>query len=177
MAEETYATQRAAALARIQIRDPEDWPILATALVLDCPIWTENQTSSVPASRPGRPIASNSSSTTRLTQPVLSRMPTSSAEDPREYQRWLCQLELAVRRARARAVESNGSETVGSGSKFLRMVALRVPRDVRRRRVIDACSFCGRREPDAGTSSRVRSALICEDCAAQVSSLFAPATS
>jgi predicted nucleic acid-binding protein len=43
VAEETYATQRAAALARIQIRDPEDWPILATALVLDCPIWTENQ--------------------------------------------------------------------------------------------------------------------------------------
>jgi predicted nucleic acid-binding protein len=43
VAEETYATQRAAALARIQICDPEDWPILATALVLDCPIWTENQ--------------------------------------------------------------------------------------------------------------------------------------
>jgi predicted nucleic acid-binding protein len=41
--EETYITARAQALARIGARDPDDWPVLATALVLDCPIWTEDQ--------------------------------------------------------------------------------------------------------------------------------------
>jgi predicted nucleic acid-binding protein len=30
------------ALARIEKRDPDDWPILATALALDCPVWTED---------------------------------------------------------------------------------------------------------------------------------------
>ncbi len=30
------------ALARIEQRDPDDWPILATALALECPIWTED---------------------------------------------------------------------------------------------------------------------------------------
>src|SRR6266404_1625749 len=29
--------------ARKRIRDVNDWPILATALTLDCPIWTEDQ--------------------------------------------------------------------------------------------------------------------------------------
>lgn len=38
-----YATAREAALARIQNRDPADWPVVATALILDCPIWTEDQ--------------------------------------------------------------------------------------------------------------------------------------
>jgi len=33
---------RAEALARISERDPDDWPILATALVMGCPIWTED---------------------------------------------------------------------------------------------------------------------------------------
>ncbi len=32
-----------AALARIGTRDPMDWPVVATALALDCPIWTEDQ--------------------------------------------------------------------------------------------------------------------------------------
>jgi predicted nucleic acid-binding protein len=27
---------------RLGSRDPDDWPILATALALDCPIWTED---------------------------------------------------------------------------------------------------------------------------------------
>jgi predicted nucleic acid-binding protein len=31
------------ARARISSRDPDDWPIVATALVLDAPIWTEDQ--------------------------------------------------------------------------------------------------------------------------------------
>lgn len=31
------------ARARIGARDPEDWPTLAAALLLDCPIWTEDQ--------------------------------------------------------------------------------------------------------------------------------------
>lgn len=40
--EEIYLDQKAEALARIEQRDPEDWPILATALVFECPIWTED---------------------------------------------------------------------------------------------------------------------------------------
>jgi len=31
------------AQARISTRDPDDWPIVATALLLDAPIWTEDQ--------------------------------------------------------------------------------------------------------------------------------------
>ena len=31
------------ARARISSRDPDDWPIVATALLLDAPIWTEDQ--------------------------------------------------------------------------------------------------------------------------------------
>ena len=30
------------AVARRRIRDERDWPVLATALALDCPIWTED---------------------------------------------------------------------------------------------------------------------------------------
>ena len=29
--------------ARQRIRDVRDWPVLATALALDCPVWTEDQ--------------------------------------------------------------------------------------------------------------------------------------
>lgn len=43
VAEETYAVARLDAEARLQGRDLDDWPILATAMVLDCPIWTEDQ--------------------------------------------------------------------------------------------------------------------------------------
>ena len=39
---EAYTAHRAAALARIERRDPDDWPILATAMALDCPVWTED---------------------------------------------------------------------------------------------------------------------------------------
>jgi predicted nucleic acid-binding protein len=39
---EAYETQRSAALARIEKRDPDDWPILATAMAFDCPVWTED---------------------------------------------------------------------------------------------------------------------------------------
>jgi predicted nucleic acid-binding protein len=28
---------------RIAVRDINDWPIVAVALMLDCPIWTEDQ--------------------------------------------------------------------------------------------------------------------------------------
>ncbi|WP_402468401.1 PIN domain-containing protein [Isoptericola aurantiacus] len=31
-----------AALARIEKRDTDDWPFLAVALLLDCPVWTED---------------------------------------------------------------------------------------------------------------------------------------
>jgi len=41
--QDAYEPHRAAALSRIQSRDPDDWPILATALALDSPIWTEDQ--------------------------------------------------------------------------------------------------------------------------------------
>ena len=38
-----YESMKAAALARIGPRDPDDWPILACALALNCPIWTEDK--------------------------------------------------------------------------------------------------------------------------------------
>ena len=34
---------RAQALQRIGHRDPDDWPIAAAALILGCPIWTEDK--------------------------------------------------------------------------------------------------------------------------------------
>ena len=39
---DAYESHRSAALARIEKRDPDDWPILATAMALDCPVWTED---------------------------------------------------------------------------------------------------------------------------------------
>jgi predicted nucleic acid-binding protein len=38
-----YDELKASALARIAIRDADDWPVLATAMTLSCPIWTEDQ--------------------------------------------------------------------------------------------------------------------------------------
>ena len=40
--EEVYLDHKDKALARIERRDPDDWPILANALALECPIWTED---------------------------------------------------------------------------------------------------------------------------------------
>lgn len=40
--QEELARIESAALARIARRDPRDWPAVATALLLDCPIWTED---------------------------------------------------------------------------------------------------------------------------------------
>jgi predicted nucleic acid-binding protein len=31
------------ALARVSPRDPDDWPVLACALLLNCPIWTDDR--------------------------------------------------------------------------------------------------------------------------------------
>jgi predicted nucleic acid-binding protein len=39
---QTYEPFEAIARKRIALRDEEDWPILASALALDCPIWTED---------------------------------------------------------------------------------------------------------------------------------------
>jgi predicted nucleic acid-binding protein len=39
---ETYSRSEALARQRLARRDEDDWPILATALVLGCPIWTED---------------------------------------------------------------------------------------------------------------------------------------
>lgn len=39
---EVYGGLRAQALRRIEMRDVDDWPVLACAMVLDCPIWTED---------------------------------------------------------------------------------------------------------------------------------------
>lgn len=30
-------------MQRIGLRDPMDWPVVAAALALDCPIWTEDK--------------------------------------------------------------------------------------------------------------------------------------
>jgi len=38
-----YAEFEVSARARISARDPEDWPIVATALLLNAPIWTEDR--------------------------------------------------------------------------------------------------------------------------------------
>lgn len=39
---ETYAPMEALARQRLARRDEDDWPILAAALALGCPIWTED---------------------------------------------------------------------------------------------------------------------------------------
>ncbi len=39
---EVYGSHQSAALQRIASRDADDWPILACALALDCPVWTED---------------------------------------------------------------------------------------------------------------------------------------
>lgn len=39
--EDVYLDIKDEAIARIQ-RDPDDWPVLTVAMVLDCPIWTED---------------------------------------------------------------------------------------------------------------------------------------
>jgi predicted nucleic acid-binding protein len=41
--ESAYAFAREEAVARIGDRDVRDWPILAVALILGCPIWTEDR--------------------------------------------------------------------------------------------------------------------------------------
>jgi predicted nucleic acid-binding protein len=38
-----YEEYEAVARERIGARDPDDWPVVATALLLDLPIWTEDQ--------------------------------------------------------------------------------------------------------------------------------------
>jgi predicted nucleic acid-binding protein len=40
---EVTAPLRDTAMERIGSRDPMDWPIVAAALALDCPIWTEDK--------------------------------------------------------------------------------------------------------------------------------------
>jgi predicted nucleic acid-binding protein len=39
---ETYEPFEDLARQRIARRDEDDWPVLAAALALDCPIWTED---------------------------------------------------------------------------------------------------------------------------------------
>lgn len=39
---DVYSQFETEARRRLRERDPEDWPILATALALGCPIWTED---------------------------------------------------------------------------------------------------------------------------------------
>lgn len=38
-----YSEYEVAARLRIASRDIDDWPIVATSLLLDCPVWTEDQ--------------------------------------------------------------------------------------------------------------------------------------
>ena len=40
--DQAFFAFKEAALARLRRRDPDDWPILAAALALQCPIWTED---------------------------------------------------------------------------------------------------------------------------------------
>ncbi|HSI59485.1 MAG TPA: PIN domain-containing protein [Ideonella sp.] len=39
---ELYAGMQQQALQRIALRDADDWPVLACAMVMGCPIWTED---------------------------------------------------------------------------------------------------------------------------------------
>ena len=38
-----YEAHEEQARARIRSRDVNDWPIVAVSLLLDCPVWTEDQ--------------------------------------------------------------------------------------------------------------------------------------
>lgn len=42
MAIDLYAAHREAALQRIAARDADDWPVIACAMALNCPVWTED---------------------------------------------------------------------------------------------------------------------------------------
>jgi predicted nucleic acid-binding protein len=39
---EVYGGLQQQALRRIEMRDADDWPVLACAMVLGCPVWTED---------------------------------------------------------------------------------------------------------------------------------------
>ena len=39
---ELYDSFQREALERIAVRDADDWPVLACALAIDCPVWTED---------------------------------------------------------------------------------------------------------------------------------------
>jgi len=39
---ELYEGMQQQALQRIAARDADDWPVLACAMILDCPVWTED---------------------------------------------------------------------------------------------------------------------------------------
>lgn len=39
---EVYASMKVQALQRISMRDADDWPVLACAMALTCPVWTED---------------------------------------------------------------------------------------------------------------------------------------
>ena len=41
--ESVYGEFESLARARIQVRDPDDWPVVAVALAVGCPIWTEDR--------------------------------------------------------------------------------------------------------------------------------------
>ena len=41
--EPAYAMLEAEATSRILEQDPDDWPLIALALTLDCPLWTEDR--------------------------------------------------------------------------------------------------------------------------------------
>lgn len=43
VSEDVYVARRDDARRRISVRDEADWPILALALTLRCPIWTEDK--------------------------------------------------------------------------------------------------------------------------------------
>ena len=38
-----YSDYERSARERIEFRDPDDWPVVAVAMMLDRPIWTEDQ--------------------------------------------------------------------------------------------------------------------------------------
>ena len=39
---DVYGGLRQQALRRIEMRDADDWPVLACAMLMGCPVWTED---------------------------------------------------------------------------------------------------------------------------------------
>ena len=98
-----YQEHEHVARERMNARDIEDWPVVAVAILLSFPIWTEDQDSSGAGLLPGRRIGSNcickvrkatyknfqerSFDSSRIEHPILNRPDERLANESRTSQR------------------------------------------------------------------------------------------